>query len=174
MSAIVRTQTPFLYQDVLLRALKRIGEPCGVASNGNIWTNRRDYYGTQVFELRGSRYVLRHDSSANSDRYGSVYPWGNLQDSPWMLVRDFLVEVQKAYNAILAEDDEKLRYLEQEHLKQEEAERLQREAEEREAARLAYIQAQEKAIMERAKADGYYVTRKEVAGKIRLTLSRTR
>ena len=91
-----------------------------------------------------------------------------------MLVRDFLVEVQKAYTAILAEDDEKLRYLEQEHLKQEEAERLQREAEEREAARLAYIQAQEKAIMERAKADGYYVTRKEVAGKIRLTLSRTR
>lgn len=174
MSAIVRTQTPFIHRDILLKALDRIGESYWITIEGTICTGRKDYYGVQAFEKRGNGYVLRHDSSANNNRFGSVYPWGNLKDSPYMLVRDFLSAVQKAYNDILVEEAEKLQKIEQEHLEAEERERLRREAEERESARLAYIQAQEQAIIERAKANGYYITRKEQGGKIRLTLSRTR
>lgn len=174
MSAIIRTQTPFIYCDILIKALDRIGEPYWIKPNGSICTNRTDYYGVQEFEKKGARYVLRHDSSANNNKLGIVYPWGNLKNSPWMLVQDFLVAVQKAYNDILIEEAEKLSKIEQERLENEEAKRIQREAEERETARLAYIQAQEQAIIERAKADGYHITRKEVGGKIRLTLSRTR
>ena len=69
-----------------------------------------------------------------------------------MLVPDFLEAVQTAYREICFEE----------------------EAEEREAARLAFIQQQEQTITERAKAEGFYVKRKEVDGKIRLTLSRIR
>lgn len=174
MSAIVRTQTPFIHRAILLQALDRIGEPYHITPNGSICTSRTDYYGVQVFEQRGLGYVLRHDSSANNNKFGPVYPWGNLKNSPWMLVRDFLSAVQKAYNNILAEEAEKLRQIEQERLEAEEAERLHREAEERETARLAYVQAQEQAIIERAKADGYHISRREIGGKIRLTLSRTR
>ena len=91
-----------------------------------------------------------------------------------MLVPDFLEAVQTAYRNIRAEEMEALRRAEEERLVAEEAERLRREAEEREAARLAFIQQQEQTITERAKAEGFHVTRKEVDGKIRLTLSRIR
>lgn len=171
MSAIVRTRTPFLHRTILLQALERIGEPYDIGGDGAIYTSRTDYYGRQVFEQKGSSYVLRHDSSA--DKGNRPYPWGNLRNSPWMLVRDFLAAVQKAYNDILNEEAEKLEHIEQERIAAEEAERLRREAAAREAARLAYIQAQEQAITERARAAGYHVSRKEVGGKIRITLSRT-
>ena len=167
MSAIVRTQTPFLHRTILLKALERIGEPYHIGADGAIYTSRTDYYGRQVFEQKGSSYVLRHDSDADK------HPWGNLRNSPWMLVRDFLSAVQKAYNDILNEEVAKLHRIEQERIASEEAERLRREAAAREAARLAYIQAQEQAITERARAAGYHVSRKEVGGKIRITLSRT-
>lgn len=152
MSAIVRSQTPFICRSTLLKALERIGEPYTIDAGGNIQTSRHDYYGVQTFEFHQGRYVFRHDSSAVNQQYGPVYPWGNLAQSPRMLVPDFLEAVQTAYREICFEE----------------------EAEEREAARLAFIQQQEQTITERAKAEGFYVKRKEVDGKIRLTLSRIR
>lgn len=174
MSAIVRTQTPFIHRDILLKALDRIGEPCEELPNGSIRTSRTDFYGVQTFQKIGHRYVLWHDSSADNNRFRPIYPWGNLKNSPWMLVSDFLKAVERAYKDILIEEAERLQKIEQELLVAEEEERLRREAEDREAARVAYIQVQEQTIIERAKAEGYHIVRKEVGGKIRLTLSRTR
>lgn len=174
MSAIVRSHTPFICRSTLLKALERIGEPYTIDAGGNIQTSRHDYYGVQTFEFHQGHYVFRHDSSAVNRQYGPVYPWGNLAQSPRMLVPDFLEAVQTAYREICFEEMEALRRAEEERLVAEEAERLRREAEEREAARLAFIQQREQTITERAKAEGFYVKRKEVDGKIRLTLSRIR
>lgn len=163
MSVVVHSQTPFIHRDILLEALCRIGEDYKVLSDGSVETSRVDYEGNQTFILVNGKYVLRHELEENT-YWG--YPRKNRNSS----TRDFLRILSVAYSECLKEHLDALKREQQ----QQEKERLRIEMERREQERKAFIERQEKNILEKAKANGYHVTRKEIGGKIRLILSRTR
>lgn len=62
MSAIVKTQTPFVNKEFLLKALQELGVSCTLRGE-DIITNRVDYGGAQTFLLQNGRYTLRHDTA---------------------------------------------------------------------------------------------------------------
>ena len=86
MSAVIKTATPFVVEEVLMEALQAVGaEPVKITSSklqtvshrgglivGDILTNRSDYYGPQHFRLEGGRWILRHDSSEMNGRISNM------------------------------------------------------------------------------------------------------
>ncbi|MCL1994373.1 MAG: hypothetical protein FWG66_15625 [Spirochaetes bacterium] len=157
MSSVVRTVTPFINMETLLKALTAVG--CHYTIQGNtILTDRHDYYGTQKFVLDGSRYVFMHDSSAADMKFGPNYPWGNIDMRQYKSVGSFLNAVAVQYSTIYngqireleskriaaaaqAEQLEKAEQERQRQLAQAEAERKRAEEEQRriEQERLAAI-----------------------------------
>ena len=169
MSSIIQSRVPFLHRSILCQALKEMG--IRYHMNGDLVdTEISDNYGTVSFRPHLGRYIPTTTNAKRMPRWGKIH----LSDSEEQRLRLFLDKLSDAYQLALNENNDRLRRAEEERLAAEEAERLKREADERETARLAFIQQQEQTIIERAKADGYHVTRKEIGGKIRLTLSRIR
>jgi hypothetical protein len=165
MSAVIKTLTPFTEQDVLIEALEELGVSTQVYDkvlnvshggglfDGDILTDRSDYYGVQHFRLINGVYQLRHDSSEMNGRvidrslakgYTKVSQFLNHLES----------EYKKSYQRKL------------ERVAEEERQRLERE-------RLALIEVRRKSAIEKAEAQGYRVKEQRKNGKIQLVLTRT-
>ncbi|EHK6024970.1 hypothetical protein HYO33_15070 [Vibrio parahaemolyticus] len=167
MSAVIKTTTPFVIEEVLLEALTAVGaEPVRIASLnqqavrhiggllvGDILTNRSDYYGPQHFRFDGKRWILRHDSSEMNGRISSM-----LAEKHYSNVGRFLGEVGSAYE--VAYQGYVARIAEQERIRLEEE-------------RKARVEATRQQAIAKAKAQGYSI--KETTnskGQIQLVLTR--
>lgn len=144
MSAVVKTLTPFIDEECLCEALIAIGCKFQIIEN-KIITDKRDLLlGFQEFR---------------KDNYGKYifFAYSHLDRDQVAFIR----EVEKQYNIIYQK-------------KLEEIERLQLEEEKKrlEQERLAFIEKQKNAIIERANQEGYYIKQKEINGKIKIILSR--
>ncbi|SBT18540.1 hypothetical protein MGA5115_02671 [Marinomonas gallaica] len=167
MSAVIKTTTPFVIEEVLIEALAVVGaEPVkitlsnqqtishrGGLSVGDILTNRSDYYGLQHFRLEGGRWILRHDSSEMNGRVKSI-----LKGKQYSKVGRFLEEVGFAYEA--SYQDYLARIADKERM------RLDEE-------RKARVEATRQQAIAKAKSQGYSV--KETTnskGQVQLVLTR--
>ena len=150
MSAIVKTITPFIDKECLLKALDKLGVEYTIKQN-EIITERIDFQGNQKFIYIGGRYKFQYDS------YQAIRK--NYKE--FSTVKKFLQAVEKEYNKFY---ENKLAEIERKRL-EEEAKRLEEE-------RKAFIEKQKKAIIEKAKAKGYSVKEKKVENKIKLVLVR--
>ena len=158
MSAVVKTITPFLNLELLLKSLDGIGCKYTVDIECNeIITERVDFYGNQKFVLTGGRYVLQHDSSANREQY----PWRNLNVKEYKTVSSFLEAIEVKYHFFY-----NTKMVELEKQRQEE-ERIQLEKE-----RQAFVESQKENIIAKAKENGYSIQEEKVKGKIKLILVR--
>ncbi len=163
MSAVIKTTTPFINQEVLMRALSKLGyEPQLVKSNNinelnihgrlqvnDLITNRHDWNGLQFFRKQSDSWSLWHDADEYSARV--------LASKKYLSVTKFIEEVDIAYRS------EYQLFLEE----QAEAERIRLEAE-----RLAKIEATKNAAIAKAKEQGYSVKERHVNGKIQLVCVR--
>ena len=166
MSAVIKTTTPFVIEEVLIHALESVGaEPQKVTERhhgnqrnqvqvGDILTNRRDYNGRQLFRLQNNRWVLMHDADEYSGRIVSQA----LADKGYKSVATFLSELSLAYN--LAYDQHLERVAKQERLRLEEE-------------RKARVEATKQKAIEKAKAQGYSVKETRKGNQIQLVLVRT-
>lgn len=167
MSAVIKTATPFVIEEVLMEALTAVGaEPVRIASLnqqavrhiggllvGDILTNRSDYYGPQHFRFDGKRWILRHDSSEMNGRISSM-----LAEKHYSNVGRFLGEVGSAYE--VAYQGYVARIAEQERIRLEEE-------------RKARVETTRQQAIAKAKSQGYSV--KETTnskGQIQLVLTR--
>lgn len=165
MSAVVKTITPFIDKECLLKALDKLEVKYSIKEN-EIITERVDYYNNQKFVFQNGRYKFQHDSSANRENY----PWRNLNMKEWKTVSSFLKAVEKEYNQIYAEKLAELKRLKQEALAEQERIRLEQERKRLEEERKAFVEKQKQAIIEKAKAKGYSVKEKMVKNKVKLIL----
>lgn len=167
MSAVIKTVTPFVIEEVLMEALQAVGaEPVKITTSslrtvshrgglvvGDILTNRSDYYGPQHFRLEGDRWILCHDSSEMNGRISN-----RLAEKHYSKVGCFLEEIGSAYE--VAYQGYLARIAEQERI------RLQEE-------RKARVEATRQQAIAKAKDQGYSV--KETTnskGQIQLVLTR--
>ena len=167
MSAVIKTVTPFVIEEVLIEALLVVGaEPVKITPSnlqavshrgglvvGDILTNRSDFYGPQHFRQNGDHWILRHDSSEMNGRVSSM-----LTGKHYSKVGRFLEEVGSAYESTYAKHLEKL--AEQERIRLEEE-------------RKARVEATRQQAIAKAKSQGYSV--KETTnskGQIQLVLTR--
>jgi vacuolar-type H+-ATPase subunit I/STV1 len=101
MSSVVRTSTPFINKQLLLKALDAVG--CKYEIQGNtILTERQDYYGSQKFILLNGRYTFEHEKNA------AGYSWGNINMQQYKTSASFIAAVGKEYNAIYKKQLEEL------------------------------------------------------------------
>lgn len=165
MSAVVKTHTPFVSRELLLEALDALGVSYTVR-NDQIVTDRKDYYGHQIFvySSESGKYVFQHDSSADVGSRWNPYPWG-ASFRQWKTVSSFLEAVDAEYNSAYIRLEESI----------EEEKRIENErrlAEEEERKRL-FIQKQKQTILEKAKEKGYSVKETKQGNTVRLVLVRT-
>lgn len=144
MSAVIKTATPFIDIECLCEALTSVG--CGFRIEGNkVITDRQD-----------ARLGFQEFQKDNFGRY-ALFAYSHTDRSQ----ADFVRLVEKQYTVIYQN-------------KLQEAERLRLEEEKMrlEKERLAFIDKQKTAIIERAKEQGYSVKEENVKGKIKLVLVR--
>lgn len=168
MSAVIKTTTPFVLQEVLFNALLALGcEPVlltqenyiqykhsGALEAGDIITNRVDYYGSQHFRYIKNQWVLRHDSS---EMHGQVIN-SSKTSRYYQKVGLFLTQLETEYA---------IQYKSRlEQLAEQERQRI-------EEARKARVEETRKKAIEQAKAQGYLVKEKYINGKIQLVCSRS-
>jgi hypothetical protein len=156
MSAVVKTITPFIDRELLLKSLEDLAVKY-VEKGNDIVTERTDFYGKQKFVLEGGRYQFQHDSSAEM----TDYPWRRLNMKKFKTVTSFLTAVEEKY---LHFYEVRMEELERQR-KEEELIRIENE-------RKAFVHSQKEAILARAKESGYSVKEDNVKGKIRLVLVR--
>ena len=184
MSSVVKTATPFINKELLLKALKAVG--CKYTIQGDtILTDRHDYNGIQQFKFKNGRYVYVHDSGK----------WGNIDGNKYKTVSSFIKAVGTQYNAIYKKQLEELELkrlaaiaeaerLRKEQLAEQERLRLIAEAEaerkraEEEKLRLErerqeFVEKQRAAIVAKAKEQGYDVRETVVDNTIKLVLVQT-
>ena len=168
MSAVIKTQTPFVIKEALFEALEEAGaEPVtvnaevlqterhrGGLQEEDILTNRSDYAGRQFFRLDGEYWVLRHDSDELQGRVSSVAK----ADRKYLGVSRFLEQLSGAYRQAHE------RYLE----RLAEAERQRQEE-----ARKARVEKTRQQAIAKARAQGFSVKETRSSGKIQLVLTRT-
>ncbi|TKZ35679.1 hypothetical protein [Brachyspira catarrhinii] len=168
MSCLVKTTTPFISKEILLEALEKCGYKYKI-ENGKIYIvhsdmeeeiNKKGFIPVKISK-NGKLY---YEKITNVEDLAYIFIWEAyfefvsgkyiLNHDSWNNdISSFLIKVEKSYNNVY---EIKLK---------EEAERLERE-------RLAYIESQKKAIMEKAKAKGYRVVETKKDNKIQLTLVR--
>lgn len=165
MSAVVKTHTPFISRELLLEALDALGVSYTVSQN-QIVTDRKDYYGHQIFVYSSTsgKYVFQHDSSADVGSRWNPYPWG-ASFREWNTVSSFLQAVDTEYNNAYIRLEERI----EEEKKIENERRL---AEEKERKR-QFILKQKQTILDKAKEKGYSVKETVEGNKVRLVLVRT-
>lgn len=167
MSAVVKTVTPFIDRECLLKALDKLDVKYTIKGK-EIITERVDYYNNQKFILQNGHYKFQHDSSANRQNY----PWRNLNVKEWKTVSSFLQAVETEYNKFYAEKLAEIERKRQEALAKAERKRLEEEARRLEEERKAFVEKQKQAIIEKAKAKGYSIKEKKVGKKVKLVLVR--
>ena len=166
MSAVIKTATPFVVEEVLMEALTAVGaEPQRVISNevifeqrnrlqiGDILTSRSDYNGRQFFRFERDRWLMMHDSDEYQGRIVE-----RLSEKGYTKVSRFLANLSSAYEVAYEKHLEKL--AEQERI------RLEKE-------RKARVEATRQQTIAKAKTQGYSI--KEITnskGQIQLVLTR--
>ncbi|QYJ98869.1 hypothetical protein K0J45_06465 [Shewanella alkalitolerans] len=166
MSAVIKTATPFVIEEVLMEALTAVGaEPQRVTSSdvdfvqrnrlqiGDILTNRSDYNGRQLFRFERDRWVMMHDSDEYAGRTVDRF-----SEKGYIKVSRFLTDVSGAYESAYEKHLEKL--AEQERIRLEEE-------------RKARVETTRQQAIAKAKSQGYSV--KETTnskGQIQLVLTR--
>lgn len=166
MSAVIKTATPFVIEEVLIEALSAVGAcPQRVTSNeaglvqrnrlqvGDILTSRSDYNGRQLFRFEQDRWVMMHDSDEYAGRTVD-----RLSEKSYTKVSKFLNDVSDAYESAYIRYQEKL--AEQERIRLEED-------------RKARVEATRQQAIAKAKSQGYSV--KETTnskGQVQLVLTR--
>lgn len=166
MSAVIKTTTPFVMEEILIQALESVGaEPKKVNGHqyenqrnhiqlGDILTNRSDYNGRQLFRSQNNRWILMHDS----DEYASRIVSPSLTGKGYKPVTQFLSELSLAYNLAYEQHLEKVAEQERIHLEEE---------------RKARVEATKRKAIEKAKAQGYTVKETRKGNQIQLVLVRT-
>jgi len=183
MSSRIKTITPFINRELLLKALDEVG--CRYSISGNeIITDRVDnYYGNQKFIYINGRYVIQHEDSG--------YSW----NSKYRDLNDYLGVIGQAYNRIYTKQMEELekkrlaaiaeaerlrkeKLAEQERLRliaiaEEERKRAEEEKQRLERERKEYVERQRAGIIASAKELGYDDIRETIVdNKIKLVLVR--
>ena len=175
MSAIVKTVTPFIDKECLMKALDKLGVKYTVSQN-EIITERKDFYGFQKFIFQKGRYKFQHDSSAELQKFIKIwgkYPSGwKANWKGWKSVSEFLKDVEIKYNKYYTEKLAELERKRREALAESERKRLAEVARQLEEKRKAFVEKQKQIIIKKAKAKGYSVKEKKVGNKIKLVLVR--
>jgi len=194
MSSVVKTVTPFINKELLLKALDAVG--CKYKIKGNeIITDRNDYYGKQKFVFMNNRYCFLHDSSAENMRFGPHYPWGNIDSKKYKTVSEFLSATGRIYNELYQKQLEELerrrlaaiaeaerlrkeQLAEQERLRllakaEEERKRAEEEQQRFERERKEFVAKQRDAVIAKAKEQGYDIRETVVDNTIKLVLVQT-
>lgn len=167
MSAVIKTATPFVIEEVLVTALDAVdAEPILVNQAllsefsqrnrvrvGDILTNRQDYNGRQFFRKVEDRWILMHDRDEYNGKLVS-----KLVDKHYLPVSRFLTELGKYYDTAYQQ------YLDE--LAEQERIRLEEERKQR-------IEATRQQAIAKAKAQGYSVKESRKGGQIQLVLTRT-
>lgn len=167
MSAVIKTTTPFVIEEVLMQALAVVGaEPQKVTLDmlrltqrnqlqpKDILTNRSDYNGRQLFRQQGDRWVMMHDA----DEYSPLVVTSQLADKRYTSVTRFLADVGSAYDVAYQPYIDML--AEQECIILEEERR-------------ARVEATRQQAIAKAKAQGYSVKETNNSkGQIQLVLTR--
>jgi hypothetical protein len=187
-SSIVKTATPFINRELLLKALDAVG--CRYSIQGNeILTDRQDYYGAQKFVLQNGRYGFVHEKNAQN------YSWGNINMQQYKSSSSFIAAVEKEYNYIYQKQLEELerkrlaaiaeaerlrkeKLAEQERLRllaiaEEERKKAEEEKQRLERERKEFVEKQRAGIIEKAKEQGYDIQETMVDNKIKLVLVQT-
>jgi len=151
LSAVIKTLTPFIEQDILLEALTSLDVEYQV-KDSLIITDRVDYQGHQKFQLRNGKYHLIHDSDELNGRLSS-----NTLSNKYISVKNFLSKLEIAYKSEYQKKLERIA----------EAERIRMEE-----AKKEYVQATKAKAIAQAKAQGYSVKESKVNGQIKLVLTR--
>jgi hypothetical protein len=137
MSAIVQSLTPFTDKEVLLQALTSIAV-AHKEINGEILTERGDYFGNQRFVHRNNQYYFQYDAEEQAVMYQQNF-------KEWKNTDSFLKALEEKYIQLYQAKLEKMG----------ETEKQKTEAKKKE-----YILEQEKKIQEKAKALGYKVEKR--------------
>jgi len=144
MSAVVKTVTPFIDKECLLKALDKL-ELAYTLKDKQIRTKK------QVFNLKNGHYTL----DVYSYNYKSI-DWNDYKNK-----NSFLKAIETEYNLFYIEKIEKIKKLKQEQ----ELKKLEEE-------RKAFVENQKQQIIKKAKAKGYSVKEKMVKNKVKLILVR--
>ena len=155
MSAVVKTVTPFIDKECLLKALDKLKVEYSINGNQIISQN-------QKFIYRNGHYIL----DVYSSNYQSVN-WNDYKNN-----NNFLETIENEYNQIYVAKLAKLERLRQEALAEQERIRLEKEIKRIEEERKAFVEKQKQAIIEKAKAKGYSVKEKMVKNKVKLIFVR--
>ena len=161
MSAVVKTITPFIDKECLLKALDKLGVKYEIKGT-EIITERIDYQGNQKFILTNGRFKFQYDSYQAIEKNYKQY----------RTVSEFLQAVEKEYNYFYQERLAEIEGKREEELAEAERKRLEEEAKRMEEERKAFIEKQKQTIIKKAKAKGYSVKEKKVGNKIKLVLVR--
>jgi hypothetical protein len=166
MSSVVRTATPFINRELLLKALDAVG--CRYTIQGDqILTDRQDYYGAQKFVLQNGRYVFIHEKHAQN------YSWGNINMQQYKSSSSFIAAVGREYNSIYAKQLEELERKRLATVAEEERKKAEKEKQRLERERKEFVEKQRTAIIAKAKEQGYDIQETMVDNKIKLVLVQT-
>lgn len=163
MSAVIKTTTPFVLEEVLIKALEAVGaEPqkitkisSGLTQRnqvqvGDILTNRSDYNGRQLFREQNGRWIMMHDADEYIGR--------DLAGKNYTAVARFLNDVGEQYDIAYQQHLEML--AEQERIRLEEE-------------RKARVEATRQQAIAKARAQGYSVKEtRNSKGQIQLVCTR--
>jgi len=166
MSSLVRTCTPFINLELLLKALDVVG--CGYHIQGNtIITDRKDYYGSQKFILQNGRYTFEYEENAQR------YSWGNINMQQYKSSSSFLDAVEREYNGIYKKRLEELEKKRLAAIAEEERKRAEEEKQCLERERKEFVAKQREAVIAKAKEQGYDIEETMVGNTIKLVLVQT-
>jgi len=189
MSSLVRTGTPFLNKELLLKALDAVGCKYRISGDTILCTERRDFYGAQKFVLTNGRYAFEHEKHAQR------YSWGNINMQEYRSAGSFIDAVGREYNAIYQKQLEELekkrlaaiaeaerlrkeQLAEQERLRllaivEEERKKAEEERQRLERERKEYVAKQREAVIAKAKEQGYDIEETVVNNTIKFVLVQT-
>ncbi|MDP8162369.1 hypothetical protein QJU89_02430 [Pasteurella skyensis] len=140
MSAVIKTITPFIDKECLLKALESIGCQYNELNNRIVVQHNSFRYIQHYFELKNGKYEFTYDSYSSS-------------------INKFLQNIEVSYKHIY---QEKLAELERQRL---ESERIRLEEERKE-----FVKQQKESIKARAKEMGYSIKETTVQNKVKLVL----
>lgn len=161
MSAVVKTITPFIDKECLLKALDVLNVKNQIKGQ-EIITERIDYQGKQKFIQQGKQFKFQYDS------YQAV----KKNYKQFKTISSFLQAVEIEYNKYYQEKLAEIERKKQQALEGAERKRLEAEAKRLKEERKAFVENQKKSIIEKAKAKGYSIKEKRVGKKIKLVLVR--
>ena len=189
MSSLVRTSTPFINKELLLKALDAVGCKYQIVGDDILCTERQDFYGAQKFILKNGRYAFEHEQHAQR------YSWSSINMREYKSASSFITAVGIEYNAIYKKQLEELERkrlaaiaeaerLRKEQLAEQERLRLIAKAEEErkkaeeekmrlERERKEFVAKQRDAIIAKAKEQGYDIRETVVDNTIKLVLVQT-